>query len=305
MSELILVAGATGALGKVIVRRLLGDGKRIRAISRDSGKLAEIAKLGAETMVADMTDRAAMDRACAGVTEVISTANNILGKGPTSPNRVDEAMYRTLGSAARDAGVRRWIHVSARDMSVDNPVDFFRVKARIDDILRNSGVPWVLLRPSAFMDVWTGVHFANPEKPVPVATVFGRGDRICNYIAMDDVTSFIQVILRDPGVVNESIDVGGPSELTQVQFATVIQQAMQVQDKRKHVPAPILNIARVAAKPFNEVAARFAGMGYWSTLLDRPFPKWSESANRFGIKPMTVEQFAQRFSGTPHHGLAT
>jgi uncharacterized protein YbjT (DUF2867 family) len=297
--ELILVAGATGALGKVITARLRQEGRNVRVLSRDARKLDELSKLGAEPFVGDMLDRSAMDRACEGVTEIVSTANNILGKGPTSPNRIDESMYQTLGAAAKAAGVRRWIHVSARDIAADSPVDYFRVKVRVDAIVKSSGVPWVTIRPSAFMDIWTGVLFGNPDntdKPGPIATVFGRGDRVCNFIAIEDVASFVSAVLRDPSVKNETIDIGGPSEVTLVQFSQPIQRAMGVPEKRRHVPAPVLNIARYLARPFNEVAARFASMGYWMTVTDRPFSGWRQSATRFGIEPITVEQFAQRFS---------
>ena len=297
--ELILVAGATGMLGGVIARRLRQEGRNVRVLSRDGRKLDELAKLGAEPFVGDMMDRAAMDRACEGVTEIVSTANNILGKGATSPNRIDESMYKTLGAAAKAAGVRRWIHVSARDITADSMVDFFRVKVKVENIVKSSGVPWVSIRPSAYMDIWTGVVFGNPENPAQpkaLATVFGRGDRVCNWIAIEDVASFVSAVLRDPSVKNEVIDIGGPSELTLVQFSQPIQRAMGVPEKRRHVPAPVLNIARHLARPFNEVAARFASMGYWMTVTDRPFPEWRKSATRFGIEPMTLEQFAKRFS---------
>ena len=142
------------------------------------------------------------------------------------------------------------------------------------------------------MDVWTGVLFGNaenPYKPRPVATVFGRGDRLCNFIAIEDVVSFVSAVLRDPSVKNEVIDIGGPSEVTLVQFTKPIQRAMGVPEKVRHVPSPVL-------RPFNEVAARLTSMGYWMTITDRPFPEWRQSARRFGIEPITVEQFAQRFS---------
>ena len=268
----------------------------MRALSRDAKKLDELAKLGAEPFVGDMTDRASMDRACDGVTEIVSTANNILGKGATSPNRVDETMYETLGAAAKAAGVRRWVHVSARDLTADSVVDFFRVKLRVEGIVKQSGVPWVAIRPSAFMDIWTGVLFGDAEKPGAVATVFGRGDRMCNFIAMEDVASFVLAVLRDPSVKNEVIEIGGPSEVTLVQFSAPIQRAMGVPEKRRHVPAPVLNLARHIARPFNEVAARFASMGYWMTVTDRQFPEWRKSARRFNIEPITVEQFASRYS---------
>ena len=299
MADLILVAGATGLLGSNIVKRLRQDGRNVRALSRDSAKLEAAKTLGAEPFVGDMLDRSAMDRACAGVTEIVSTANNVLGKGPTSPNRIDESMYQTLGSAAKAAGVRRWIHVSARDITADSLVDFFRVKARVDAIVKSSGVPWVTIRPSAYMEVWTGVLFGNPnnpDKPGPVATIFGRGNHTCNFISIEDVTSFVLAVVRDPDVRNEVIDIGGPSEVTLVQFTQPIQRAMGVPEKRRHVPGPVLNIARHVARPFNEVAARMASMGYWMTITERPFPGWRQSASRFGVEPMTVEQFAQRFS---------
>ena len=294
--ELILVAGATGALGRVIVTRLRQEGRNVRALSRDAKKLDELTKLGAEPYVGDMQDRVAMDRACEGVTEIVSTANNVMGKGSTSPNRIDEAMYKTLGAAAKAAGVRRWIHVSARDITADSPVDFFRVKVRVEEIVKHSGVPWVAIRPSAYMDIWTGVLFGNAEKPGQVATVFGRGDRLCNFIAIEDVATFVSAVLRDPSVKNEVIDIGGPSDVTLVQFSAPIQRAMGVPEKRRHVPGPVLNIARHVVRPFNEVAARLASMGYWMTITDRGFPEWEVSATRFGIEPMTVEQFASRYS---------
>lgn len=292
--DLILVAGATGKLGSVIVRRLLENGYRVRALSRDGGKLKWLAEAGAEPIQGDMLDRAAMDRACAGVTEIVSTANNILGRGPGSPTRIDEPMYRTLGEAARAAGVRRWINISFHGISADVPVDFFRVKCRVDDIVRASGVPWVLVKPTAFLDIWGGILFGNPDRPGNVATVFGRGDRVSNYIAMDDVASFVTAIVRDHAITSEDISIGGPSEISQVEFASLIQRARGLPVKQRHVPAPVLGIVRFLARPFNEVAARFASMGYWTTLEDRRFPGWSEVSTRFGVSPMTVENFVEQ-----------
>jgi uncharacterized protein YbjT (DUF2867 family) len=62
--ELILVAGASGALGSVLVRRLLARGYPVRALGRNPRKLAMLGIHGAEPFVADMLDRGAMDEAC-------------------------------------------------------------------------------------------------------------------------------------------------------------------------------------------------------------------------------------------------
>ena len=297
MTDLILVAGANGVLGSTIVRRLRAEGRNVRALSRNAQKLQALAQLGAEAFPADMMDRAAMDRACAGVTEIVTTANNILGKGRTSCNSIDEAMYRTLGDAAKAAGVRRWVHISARNLAADSPVDYFRVKHRVDEIVRRSEIPWVVIRPTAFMDVWVGVLFGDVQQPKRVATIFGSGDRVANYIAVNDVASFVLAVLNDATVRNEVIDIGGPSEMSFVEFANRVQRAMAVPEKRNHVPAAVLGVARHVVRPFNEVAARFASMGYWTTLDDRRFPEWRTSAARFGIAPITLDQFIERYSG--------
>jgi NADH dehydrogenase len=175
-------------------------------------------------------------------------------------------------------------------------VDYFRVKHRVEDIVRASGVPWVIVRPSAFMDVWTGVLFGNLERPAAVATVFGRGDRVVNYISIDDVTSFVLAVLGNAAVQDEIIDIGGPSEVNFIEFSSAIQRAMGVPAKRRHVPAGILGVARHVARPFNEVAARFASLGYFTTLSDRRFPEWRTAAVRFSVEPITIEQFAKRYA---------
>ncbi len=46
-------------------------------------------------------------------------------------------MYRTFGAAAKAAGVGRWIHISARNLAADSPVDYFRVKHRVENIVRD------------------------------------------------------------------------------------------------------------------------------------------------------------------------
>ena len=150
-TDRVLVAGATGMLGGAVARRLLADGIPVRALGRARDRLQPLADAGAETVAVDLRDAGAVADACTGVAQLVSTANNALGHGASSPNRVDLAAYRTLAAAARHGGIARWLHVSARGLTADSIVDYFRVKARIDDLgprQRNS------LRPAAA----DGVH---------------------------------------------------------------------------------------------------------------------------------------------------
>ena len=151
----VLVAGASGQLGRMIVRKLLAAGVPVRALARRREKLLELETAGAEIAPIDLGDVRALTEACRGVGQIVATANNNMGKGPTSPTRIDLPAYQNLCAAARNAGVRRLdLRLVTGASTQDAPVDIFRVKWYIEDAIRRSGVPHVMLRPTAFMDVW-------------------------------------------------------------------------------------------------------------------------------------------------------
>ena len=60
----------------------------------------------------DLRDLSKLTEACRGVEQIVATANNNMGKGPTSPSRIDLSAYQNLCAAARNTGVRRLIYVS-------------------------------------------------------------------------------------------------------------------------------------------------------------------------------------------------
>src|SRR4029434_2761068 len=162
-----------------------------------------------------------------GVEQIIATANNNMGKGPTSPSRLDLAAYQNLCAAARNTGVRRLIYVSFKGVSQDAPVDIFRIKWYIEDAIRRSGVPHVMLRPTAFMDVWIDQILAKGIREKGVATIFGDGNAVANYIAVDDVAEFAVKILARPEVVNAAVEAGGPSNMSQNDLATLIERRLK------------------------------------------------------------------------------
>ena len=114
----VLVVGATGQLGGVITRKLLAAGVRVRALARNQDALAALAP-AAEIAPVDLRDVSKLTEACRGVEQIVATANNNMGKGPTSPSRIDLPAYQNLCAAARNTGVRRLIYVSYRGVSQD------------------------------------------------------------------------------------------------------------------------------------------------------------------------------------------
>src|SRR5437867_2141205 len=113
----VLVVGATGQLGGAIARKLLAGGVPVRALARRRDKLEALAATGAEISAVDLLDLAKLTDACRGVAQIIATANNNMGKGATSPMRIDLAGYQNLCAAVRNTGVRRLLYVSFRGAS--------------------------------------------------------------------------------------------------------------------------------------------------------------------------------------------
>jgi uncharacterized protein YbjT (DUF2867 family) len=291
----VLVVGATGQLGGVIARKLIASGTTVRALARNRDALARLAS-GAEIAPVDLRDLAKLTEACRGVEQIVATANNNMGKGTNSPSRIDLSAYQNLCAAARNTGVRRLIYVSYRGVAQDAPVDIFRIKWYIEDAIRRSGIRSVMLRPTAFMDVWIDQILAKGIREKGVATIFGDGNTVCNYIAVEDVAEFAVKILSRPEVANESVDAGGPSNLSQNDLATLIERRLKSSGKRRHVPVAALRLLPPIIRPFNEVAARMITLGLYAATQATPFPGWKTTADRFGVNPRTVETYIDQMT---------
>ena len=289
----VLVVGATGQLGAVITRKLLDSGAKVRALARNASALAAFARR-AEIAAVDMRDVVKLTEACRGVDQIVATANNNMGKGPTSPSRTDLSAYQNLCAAARNTGVRRLIYVSFRGVSQDAPVDIFRIKWYIEDAIRRSGVPWVMLRPTAFMDIWIDQIVAKGIREKGVATIFGDGSGRTNYIAVDDVAEFAVKVLAHPEIVNEAVDVGGPSNLSLNDVATIVERRFKTSGKRRHIPAVAMRLLPPLVRPFDEVSARLMTLGLYAATRSVPFPGWKAAAERFGVAPRTVETYLEQ-----------
>ena len=289
----VLVVGATGQLGRVIARKLMTSGTKVRALARNGNALASFSP-DAEIAPVDLRDLPRLTEACRGIDQIVATANNNMGKGPTSPTRIDLSAYQNLCAAARNAGVRRLIYVSFRGVSQDAPVDIFRIKWYIEDAIRRSGLPYVMLRPTAFMDIWIDYILAKGIREKGVATIFGDGNALSNYIAVDDVATFAVNILARSDVVNEAVEAGGPSNLSQNDLATLIERRMGSSGKRRHIPVVALRLLPPVVRPFNELAARLMSLGFYAATKSVPFPGWKASADRFGVAPKTAETYIEQ-----------
>lgn len=109
----ILLTGATGFVGSQTARQLVADGHELRVSVRETSDLGPLATLEYESVLADLRDRSALDRACAGVEAVVHVAGLTSAVNARTYREVNGQGTRALAEAAMGAGVRRFVYVSS------------------------------------------------------------------------------------------------------------------------------------------------------------------------------------------------
>jgi uncharacterized protein YbjT (DUF2867 family) len=247
----ILVAGGTGTLGKELVRRLVGRGARVRVLSRNAARHPSSAQV--EVVEGDVRDPRSLERAVAGVTTVVSAVHGFLDKD--GPRAIDRDGNRDLIAAAQAAGAEHFILVSIAGASPDSPMDLFRMKYAAEQELKGSSLPWTIVRPTAYMELWLAL-IAAPLIQSGKVRIFGRGQNPINFVSAHDVAGVIETAVMDPAKRGAAIDVGGPEDLSFVDFARVVEQATGKTAATSHVPLPMMRAMSVLMKPLNPVLAR-------------------------------------------------
>ena len=146
-----LVTGATGTLGVPTVARLREAGHDVRALSRGSGP---------DLTTGDLLTGAGIREAVAGADTVLHLATGRRGKG-------DVEATRTLLAAAAAAGVRHLVLISIVGID-DIPLAYYRDKVLIERLVRESGLPYSILRATQFHSFVEALFTAQRRSPVVV-----------------------------------------------------------------------------------------------------------------------------------------
>jgi uncharacterized protein YbjT (DUF2867 family) len=246
-----LVVGASGALGSRVTRRLLAEGLRVRAASRDPARLAALTTLGAEPVQLDLLDSAGLAPALEGVDVVVLASHGLVPPSRrNTPAAVDGAGARRLIDAAAAAGVRRVVFVSVAGADREATV-FARVKRATERHLERAGVPWTVLRPSIFVENHALVLLGEPlraGRPVPF---FGSGTEPLNWISADDVAAEIVRALRGPDAEGAVRELRGADRMSRRDALALLERAVGKTARRQHLPVPIVRLVRAASGPLH------------------------------------------------------
>lgn len=247
---MILIAGGTGCLGTQVVRLLLQRQVPTRILTRDPARAEHLQ--GAEIIAGDVGRPADVARAVAGARTVVSAIHGFTGAGP---HQVDWLGNRQLIRAAEAAGVEHFVLVSVEGAAPDHPIDLFRMKYRAEQELRASSLAWTILRPTACMELWSGMLGA-PLLATGRTRIFGRGDNPINFVSVHDVARFVELAVVDPLMRGRQVDIGGPENLSLKQIAQAFDTVAGTLGSHRHVPLGMMRLLSIALRPLNPAIAR-------------------------------------------------
>jgi NADH dehydrogenase len=251
---MILVTGATGFVGRHLVRRLCGAGEAVRCLVRPgSPGLSWLQPHAADVIPGHLLDADAVAAACQGSRQIVHLAAPIHEGRDAVVERVHREGMALLVEGARAARVERLVMVSPLGTGASAGLPFLRSRGQAEDQLRDSGIPYVILQSSLMFGLGDRLISGTIRllQRTGLLLIPGTGKTMLQPIWVGDVVSCLLRALRDEEVLDRTIPIGGPQHLTYEEIADQV-------GKMLNVPRLKIRLSRRAA---SWVARLLEGMG--------------------------------------------
>ena len=257
----VLVIGGTGMLGGQVVSELLARDKRVRALVRPTSDAKRLESNGVEIARGDMMDPASLLQAMDGADAVVSTAAGYTRHSKGDTDEIDIIGNQNLADAARRAGVNRFVLTSILTCDQTPQVPHFWHKKLAEDRLEELGVPFVALRPGAFLDMITqmgGDPFSKRR-----LVWFGSPTIPLSFVLTQDLAGYLADAVDAPGVDGQRIDIGWDRPVSMEKIAQISGRLLGEKIRLWSIPAPLINTAGAVVGKFNPMIKDMTAMMRW------------------------------------------
>jgi uncharacterized protein YbjT (DUF2867 family) len=243
----ILITGGTGFVGSALRERLSGSDVRVLARHPDASREPG----STEFLAGNVLDPASLLSAVEGVDAVVHLVAIIAEHGEQTFDRVIRQGTTNVVTAAANAGVRRFIYVSALGAQ-DNPAyPYLVAKWRAEQAVRAAPIDWTIVRPSIIFG--PGDRFINVLadliRKAPVVPVVGSGASKFQPIAIGDAADAIIRALQDPGTVGKTYEIGGGEVFTYEEMLDLIAARLGKSRPKVHVPVGLMRAVVALSGP--------------------------------------------------------
>ena len=241
----VLVAGATGYLGRHLVKELKKQNYQVRALARQANKLDDLNEDIDEVYEAEVTKPETLTGIGDGIDIVISSIGITRQKDRLTYMDVDYQGNSNLLKEVLRSGVKKFIYVSVLNGQFLKDLKMVEAKERFVDELKASGIEYAITRPNGFFSDMTELLTMAEKGTV---YLFGNGEFKGNPIHGADLAEFMVQKLES----NETeLDIGGPDVLTQNQIAQSAFKVVGKKEKIVYVPLWIISITLKLVRCFS------------------------------------------------------
>ena len=288
---MFLVTGATGDIGRRVVRRLREREMLVRAFVRLSSRYSELEHRGAEIFIGDLQREKDIQKACQGVQYIISAHGS-----DGNALALDYRANIELIDQAKAAGVQHFVFNSVLGADrgyEDAPV--FKAKRAVEKYLQASGLNYTILRPAGLAS--NLLPLAERFRQTGIYLLIGDPKNRTSIVSTDNLAQMAVDSVTVAGARNQILPVGGPEILMREDIPLIFGRIFNQEPIVINPPLLVVDGVRSAVGLLNSQAQK--ALGTFRTLLNNEFfCTRSEIENLesiFNLKLETLESFLRRY----------
>ena len=273
----IIVAGATGYLGRHIIKELQFRGLPFQAIARNTEKLQKMGLSPGQIISAEVTKAETLEGVLHGADVLISTVGITRQKDGLSYMDVDYQANMNLLHEAKAAGVSKFIYVSVIGGEQMRHLKIMEAKEKFVDALKLWGMDYAVIRPNGFFsDMKDFLEMAKKGR----VYLFGHGEFKLNPIHGADLANTVLDAIDSD---QKEVEAGGPDILSQNEIAALALQAWKRPVKISHIPAWVQKVLLGLMRTFTS-SKTYGPFEFFLSMMAR-----DNVAPRYGVH--RLEQF--------------
>jgi uncharacterized protein YbjT (DUF2867 family) len=237
LSEIVVITGAFSYTGKYATRILLDEGYRVRTLTSHPGRVNPFG----ERVAVFPYNFERLDELRSSLAGASTLINTYWVRFPRRGVNFETAVRnsRVLIEAARQAGVRRIVHVSIANPSLESPLAYYRGKAEVERMVHESGMSYAIVRPTVIFgaeDILIN-NIAWFVRHLPVFGVPGDGRYAIRPIYVEDMARLLVTSVSEAG--NSVRDAVGPETFGFEELVRMIVRELERRSRIVHMPTVI------------------------------------------------------------------
>jgi NADH dehydrogenase len=286
----VFVTGSTGFVGNHVLSVLLEKGHQVRALLRPGSEHKLKRPDEVETVLGDVTEIAELTqgmKGCEAVIHLVGIIRAFPSKGITFERLHTEATENVV-AAARETGVSRLLHMSALGAREDGPTPYLSSKFAAEELVRQSGLSYTVFRPSLiFGRGGEAIKMFADMVAKYVVPIIGDGQYRFQPVSVNTVAQGFERALELEGAPGQTLDVGGPDNVTFDEIMDTLARVMGKTIVKVHVPVFPLRLATSAlqhAPGYPLTTDQITMLLEGSTCDEKPFYEM------MGLEAISLEQ---------------